>query len=120
MGNQTEDMGFRVAHIGINCSEEIKAAQAAALFSDIFGFSVKDGNSSVFAGKEIELMKTPGYGAKGHIAVQTKNIEGAVALLRQKGVEFIMDSVLRNKEGEMVRIFLENEIEGFAIHLLKV
>lgn len=119
MGKQIEDFDFCVAHIGINCNDAQSAASAADAFSNIFGFSVKDGNSSIFAGREIELMKAPGYGTKGHLAVRTQNVEEAIEFLQQKGVMFIPDSVLRNKNGDVVRIFLKDEIEGFAIHLLR-
>ncbi len=113
------DLGFAVAHIGINCPDEQSAAVAGAKFSDLFGFPVKNGTSSVFAGKEIELMKKPGYGSNGHIAVKTSNIDEAIQYLKERGVALIEESILRNAEGEIVRIFLLDEIEGFAIHLLK-
>ncbi|MEI8199631.1 MAG: VOC family protein [Eubacteriales bacterium] len=119
MGRQIEEMGFYVAHIGINCMDEKSASQAANTFSGIFGFPVKDGKSSLFAGKQIELLKSPGYGSKGHIAVMSNDIDESIRLLYDNGVDFIWDSISKNEKGETVRIFLKNEIEGFAIHLLR-
>lgn len=113
------DLGFVVAHIGINCPDEQSAAVAGAKFSGLFGFPVKNGSSSVFASKEIELLKKPGYGSNGHIAVKTSDIDEAIRYLKEQGVAFIEETITRNAEGEIVRIFLREEIEGFAIHLLR-
>ena len=119
MESQTEGLDFAVAHIGINCADEERSAVAAEAFSRIFGFPLKNGNSSVFASREIELMKKPGYGTKGHIGIRTGNVDAAIELLTQKGISFNRDSLLKNDKGETVRIFLQDEIEGFAIHLAR-
>jgi len=40
-------------------------------------------------------------------------------LLKENGVMFAEETILRNSEGQIVRIFLKDEIEGFAIHLVR-
>ena len=57
-------LGFELAHIGINCDSEAEAEKTADAFDGLFGFTKKVGNSSVFAGKAVEAMKSKGLGAK--------------------------------------------------------
>ena len=50
---------FTLAHVGINCANSDEAKRGAAMFEAMFGLTAREGNSSVFAGKAVELMKTP-------------------------------------------------------------
>ena len=48
--SQLEELGFVLKHVGINCEKEDEACSVAQKFEEIFGFTKKVGNSSVFAG----------------------------------------------------------------------
>lgn len=48
---------YTLAHVGINCVNAEEAHKGAVLFEAMFGLTAKEGNSSVFAGKAVELMK---------------------------------------------------------------
>ena len=63
-------LGFQIAHVGINAENETEAAKAAKRFAFIFGMAAKDGNSSIFAGSALEVMKTPYLVKNGHIAIR--------------------------------------------------
>ena len=79
----------------------------------------KVGNSSVFAGSALEVMKTPYLGKNGHIAVKTNYIERAVNYLSTVlGVEFNEESA-KFKGDKMTAIYLADEIGGFAVHLVQ-
>ena len=52
-------LGFELAHVGVNAENEEEAMKAANRFAFIFGMPAKAGNSSVFAGTALEVMKTP-------------------------------------------------------------
>lgn len=113
-------LGFELAHIGINEENEEEAVKAAKRFSFIFGMPVKEGNSSVFAGSALEVMKNPYLGKNGHIAVRTNYIERAVNYLNGVlGVEFNEESARSDAKGGLKAIYLKEEIGGFAIHLLQ-
>ena len=43
-------MGFELAHVGLNCKDADEAKDTAGLLGNMFGFAVKEGNSSIFAG----------------------------------------------------------------------
>lgn len=113
-------LGFELAHIGINAENEEEAVKAAKRFAFIFGMPVKDGNSSLFAGTALEVMKTPYLGKNGHIAVRTNYIERAVNYLSSVlSVEFDQESEKRDAKGALKAVYLKEEIGGFAVHLVQ-
>ena len=112
-------LGFELAHIGINESDENKAGVTAKSFSDIFGFAYKPGSSSIFAGNYVEVMKSPFLGNHGHIAIRTNYIERAVNFLKSSGIIFKEDSAKYKDKGKLAAIYLEYEIGGFAVHLVQ-
>ncbi|MDR2901011.1 MAG: bifunctional 4-hydroxy-2-oxoglutarate aldolase/2-dehydro-3-deoxy-phosphogluconate aldolase [Treponema sp.] len=111
-------MGFSLAHIGINTDNENAALKAAKLFETMFGFESKMGNASVFAGDYVEMMKSRGLGANGHIAIATNTILRAKAYLERLGFTFREDSAKLDAKGKLKAIYLNDEIAGFAVHLL--
>lgn len=68
---------YTLAHVGINCVNAEEAHKGAVLFEAMFGLTAKEGNSSVFAGKAVELMKAPYLGKNGHIAIGTPDVAAA-------------------------------------------
>lgn len=113
--------GFTFAHVGINNDNADKAMEAAKLF-ELFGFAMKVGNSSIFSSSEVEIMKKPYLGTHGHIGIKTYNVDRALAYLKQFGFEPNMETAgylgEPGKSGLKV-VYLNKEIGGFAIHLLK-
>jgi 2-dehydro-3-deoxyphosphogluconate aldolase/(4S)-4-hydroxy-2-oxoglutarate aldolase len=112
-------LGFELAHVGINEPDENKAGQTAKIFSDIFGFANKSGNSSIFAGNSVEVMKTPYLGFHGHIAIRANYIDRAVDYLKSSGIKFNENSAKYNDKNKLTAVYLENEIGGFAVHLVQ-
>lgn len=112
-------LGFELAHIGINAENEQQATQIANGFASIFNFAAKPGNSSIFAGTAVEVMKAPYLGKNGHIAIRTNYIERAVNYLEMQGVKFNEQSKKLNAKGELAAIYLAEEIGGFAVHLVQ-
>ncbi len=111
-------LGLELKHIGINSASPERAVKDAEMFCLLTGLTLKDGNSSVFAGSEFEFMKTPFRGKNGHIALGVNSIERAKWHLEMRGFEFDEESA-GVKDGKIVAIYLKNEIAGFAVHLLK-
>jgi len=110
-------LGFEIRHVGINCADEAEALAVAKKFSVLFGWPIKDGNSSAFAGP-IEAMKGPYLGAMGHIAVGCNSVVRAQAYLEGQGFEFNPESA-KYKDGKLIAIYLKDEIGGFAVHLVQ-
>jgi 2-dehydro-3-deoxyphosphogluconate aldolase/(4S)-4-hydroxy-2-oxoglutarate aldolase len=112
-------LGFSVAHIGINSGDEGTAMKAAKFFNTFFGFPLKDGNSSVFTGDNIEIVKTSAPGVHGHIAIKTNSLLRAAAYLERAGIAFDYENAKRDAKGNMLALYLKEEILGFAMHLLQ-
>ena len=112
-------LGFELAHVGINETDEEAADKTAGRFESIFGLEKKTGSGSVFAGTAVEVMKTPGLGAKGHIGIRTNYIDRAVNYLENQGVEFNPSSAKYDDKGNLKAIYLKEEIGGFAVHLVQ-
>jgi len=112
-------LNFELGHVGINGENEDEAIRSARLFEAIFGFDCKIGDSSIFAGKYVEIMKSPYLGKHGHIAIATNSVLRAQAFLERQGVGFRLDSAKTNAAGKLMAIYLEDEIAGFAVHLVQ-
>lgn len=115
----TKMLGFEVRHVGINSSNEAEAEQTANAFEAMFGMTKKVGNSSIFAGTGVEVMKTPFKGTNGHIAIATNYAERAKYHLEKQGVAFDEASANRDAKGKLKAIYLKGEFGGFAVHLLQ-
>ena len=113
-----DELNFTLKHVGVNCKNAQDAEQTAGTFAQIFGLEKKNGNSSVFAGTALEAMKEPYLGKNGHIAMGTSDIEKAKKYLEQNGVAFNEDSA-KYKDGKLLAIYLQDEIGGFAVHLVQ-
>lgn len=112
-------LGFKLVHVGINCENQEKALQGAKLISKLFGLDCKVGNSSTFAGTELEFMHKPYLGKNGHIAIATNFPDRARIYLESLGVEFNEETAAYDEGGKLKVIYLKDEICGFAVHLVK-
>lgn len=111
--------GFRLAHVGINCDDESQARKTAEKFDFLFGFKAIENPGSIFSGIYVENLKSPYFGTKGHIAIGVNSVERAKAYLNRKGIAFNEKSAVYCQGGKMQAIYMQDEICGFAIHLVR-
>ena len=111
-------LGLEIAHVGINSADEEEAMKTATLLCKMFGWPVKVGNSSIFAGTAVEVMKTPFRGTHGHIGIRTNFVERAKFFLESQGFEFDPSSA-SYKDGQLKAIYLKDEVAGFAVHIVQ-
>ena len=110
-------LGFEIAHVGVNAGDAEESLAVCRALDAAFGFGVKEGNSSNFAGSGVEVMKTPYLGKNGHIAVKTNSIPRAAAELAKNG--FTLDESTAKYKGEKmvartfqnIRLFGELSVE---------
>ena len=69
--------------------------------------------------KSIEVMKSPFYGAKGHLAFKCPDLERTASYLGKKGFTVKEESVKYDAKGKMKVCYFNEEVGGFAIHLVK-
>lgn len=111
-------LGFEFAHLGINEETKDKALNSANLLSHLFYFSVKEGATSIFTGSGFEVMKNQYLGKHGHIAIATNHIYRAINYLKTKGIP-VLPETAKEEDGKLKAIYLDQEVSGFAIHLLQ-
>lgn len=109
--------GFSFAHLGVNSDTEAAARETVAALG-LLGFAAKEGGKSIFAGTEFEIMKLPFRGTHGHIGIKTHNVERALAYLGRFGYNGVEETAARDK-GKLKIIYLDKEMGGFAVHLIK-
>ena len=108
---------FRIKHIGIRTDSAEEAASTAGSLAALFDHSTRATDTAVWTGDLFEVMNSDKRGARGHVALQTDDVEGAMEALRAKGVGFLEDTVKRNAEGKITFVYLDREIAGFQFHL---
>ena len=91
--------------LSITCYEEYEESQ--------------DRNSSVFAGTQIEVMRTPFLGKNGHIGFGVPSIEDCEAYFTSVGHPYQMETAKRDAEGRLKAVYLEGDFGGFAVHLMR-
>jgi len=111
-------LGFGFAHLGINEETKEKALYSANLLSRLFNFPLKEGTSSIFAGLTFEVIKNHYLGKHGHIAIATNNIHRAIAYLKKKDIS-VLPKTAKEDKGKLKAVYIDQEISGFAIHLLQ-
>jgi 2-dehydro-3-deoxyphosphogluconate aldolase/(4S)-4-hydroxy-2-oxoglutarate aldolase len=111
-------LGFEIAHVGINMSDADSSLDLAKSLCGTFGFALKEGSSSNFAGSAIEVNKSTGRGENGHIAIKTNNIKRAMAYLEANGAKLDPSSI-KGSGDDITAVYLEGSFGGFAIHLIQ-
>ncbi|MFH1969480.1 MAG: bifunctional 4-hydroxy-2-oxoglutarate aldolase/2-dehydro-3-deoxy-phosphogluconate aldolase [Verrucomicrobiota bacterium] len=112
-------LGFDLAHIGVNTADAAASLGIARQLALMFNLPLKEGNSSNFAGKGLEINKSKGLGTHGHIAMATNSIARACVWLERKGIAIDMNSAKKDPAGVLVAVYLKDEIGGYAVHLLQ-
>lgn len=110
---------FTLAHVGVNTENAEEALALAELLAGMFNLAPRHGQKSEFAGPYFECMKAPFHGKNGHIAMQTLDLESAVAELKEKGFSFREETAAYDDAGKLKNIYLAGEYGGFAIHILR-
>lgn len=109
---------YSIKHIGINNTTDVQAQALANRISSVFCLErTSESPTSIFVGSIFEVMKHNRRGALGHIAIQTPNVELAMADLAKKGITFQEDTIRRDQDGRIIFVYLNQEFGGFAIHL---
>ena len=110
---------FELAHIGINSRSDQEALPLAERFSALFGMEQAANPQSVFCGGSIEVMRTPGFGTHGHLAIRTSHLERAVAYFQRQGLELDTAHPMRRPDGLVMGVYFRQSFGGFALHLMR-
>jgi len=111
-------LGFQVVRVGINSENDEAALKTANVFSSLFGIQSVAGDSSIFAGDIIEIMKSSFYGKNGRITIATNSVFRAMAYFTRAGIEFKSESIKTDSKGNPSAAYFKEEIGGYAICLI--
>lgn len=114
--------GFALGHVGINADDEGGAKDIASLLSLFNYASNADSKSSVFCGKQFEVMKGNGRGVHGHICFTVNNVDRTLNFLKQFGFNAVEETKKYCGEpgnSPLKFVYLDKQIGGFAVHLNK-
>ena len=114
------DLGFTLLHLGINSADEAEGKATAALLAELFGFPCRETPAAIFVNEQFEVIKRPGRGRLGHIAIGTTDLSAAMEYLGKKGVTFDLSSAIPDGKGGTRLIYFADEIAGFAVHLSQI
>lgn len=117
--NAVELFKMEIAHIGINASNEKEGNEWAEQFLSLMGLPKRETSVSYFSGELIEVMKQNGRGAKGHIGFRVNNCEKAIEYFVSKGMHIVEDTKKTDDDGHCTFVYFEEQIGGFAIHLIQ-
>lgn len=112
-------LGFELRHVGINGSSPQEAATSASTLAGLLMSPVKDGTTSIFVGSGFEFTKRKFHGEHGHLAIGTHFATRAKAFLERRGYSFRAETA-SERDGKLISIYLQEEIGGFALHLLQL
>ena len=114
----TTMLGLHLKHIGINTESPEASMEIAQKIAALMDLPVKAGNGSNFVAADIEVMKKMYLGTHGHIAIGCNNVARAKWHLEQRGFKF-NEEAKTVKNGKLMAIYLQDEIAGFAFHLVQ-
>ncbi len=113
-------LGFELRHLGINTADGDAGMDAARTLSLITGWPIDDlGERNCFVGQGFEIMKFMGRGRNGHLALACNSAARARWHLERRGLRFDESTALYTPDGRLRFIYLQDEVAGFAIHLLQ-
>lgn len=115
-----ELFGMRVAHVGINASDSAEGKAWADEFLSLLSLTTRETPKSYFSGELVEIMKENGRGKHGHIGFQVNDCEAAMKYFEKRGVRFLEETKKFYEDGTCYFAYMEQEIGGFAIHLVQV
>ena len=111
-------LGFRLAHVGINCDNESEAHHVAGAFDTMFGFAPNENPSSIFSAGYVETMNAISWKQRTYCNCNIFCRIGE-SLSGKKGVKFNENSIVYRPDGKIQAIYMAEEVGGFAIHLVR-
>lgn len=111
-------LGFSIVHVGMDNDDAETAVAEAKKLSVLLGLPIeRESEKGMFCGP-FEVQKRRVRGAHGHIALGTLNVERAKWHLEQRGFTFDESTATYAPDGRMKFIYMNEEVCGFAFHLL--
>ena len=110
--------GLEFAHMGLNNPSAEVAEQSITGF-EALGMKTNRGASSTFMDSFIEVLPKMYLGKNGHIGYRCFNIERTLVYLAKHGFTVNKETIARDAKGNIKVCYLNEPLNGFAIHLIR-
>ena len=114
-----ELFGMKVAHVGINATNEAESAAWAKEFLELMGLPTRETSASKFCGELVEIMNENGRGVHGHIGFTVNNMDKALEYFSNKGMTPVEETKKFDENGKCWFTYFKEQIGGFAIHIVR-
>lgn len=110
-------LGLKLQHMAVNANATT-SKEVAEKFAILFGGIARETSKGYFGSDSIEVMNN-GCGTHGHIAIGTYSVLRAKRYFESQGFKFDDSTALYDDKNNLKFIYLDEEINGFKVHLMK-
>ena len=111
-------LGFAICHTGIHCQTKEEAeAVTDRLCGLLHQKKIEVPGASWFVGTLVEVCYKKLPGEKGHVGIDTRDIDRAIAYYKRQGVEFAEDGFTYDDQGRVRLAYFKELYHGFSVHL---
>ncbi len=111
-------LGFSLRHVGINGSSAEESLALGVKLANMLRMKMEERPGAMFVGGQFEITKSKYLGTHGHLAIGTNFIYRAISHLDRCGVKLLPETRVE-KDGQLVTVYLDLDVGGFAVHLLQ-
>lgn len=110
-------LGFEICHTGIHCKSKEEAEDVTNRLCALLDQPKIVVPNAFFVGTLVEVCYMTLPGEKGHIGIDTRDIDRAMAYFKKRGVEFADDGLFYGDKGELRLAYFKELYNGFSVHL---
>lgn len=111
-------LNFEFAHLGVNLIEEELVNSVNQFKSLLHTETIRETSKSTFV-DFVEIMHDENFGRCGHLGISTLDIDRAIYYLSKQKFSFNFESIKYDEKMKKKFVYLNEEVSGFKIHLLK-
>lgn len=112
-------LGLSLSHVAVNATDET-AKDVAEKFALLFGGSVRQTPKGYFGSELVEVINSHyPTGVHGHLAIGTYHVSRAKRYFESLGFSFDDSTAQFDDQGNLHFIYLNEEINGFKLHLTR-
>lgn len=112
-------LGLNLMHVAVNASDDT-SKEVADKFATLFGGQVRETSKGYFGSELVEVINTDyAMGEHGHMAIGTYHVSRARRYFESLGFSFDETTAQYDEKGQLKFIYLNEEINGFRLHLVK-
>ncbi|MEG0166031.1 bifunctional 4-hydroxy-2-oxoglutarate aldolase/2-dehydro-3-deoxy-phosphogluconate aldolase [Anaerorhabdus sp.] len=111
-------LNFEFAHLGVNLIDKDLISSINQFKSLLSTEIIRETSKSTFV-DFIEIMHDSNFGKCGHIGIATSDIDRAIYYLSKQNFSFDLESITYDEKKNKKFIYINEEMNGFKIHLIK-